>query len=144
MKQIKKFGKELKALRAKSGMTQPELAGASGVTTSIVNDLENGIRAAGVKTINKIAMGLGLEDQDRYLLLLRGLEFSKRDFLIPDFADFPSELLNFLPYALRRAGISPKDIKKIELPDQKNKNLAITLKSRKKIQLEIRLSMAKV
>ena len=65
-------------------------------------------------------MGLGLEDQDRYLLLLRGLEFSK-EIAIPDFADFPSELLNFLPYALRRAGISPKDIKKIELPDQKNK-----------------------
>ena len=78
----KEFGKKIKKLRAKAGLTQPELAKASGVATSIVNDVENGIRSAGCKTINKIGMGLELSDQDRFLLILQGLQFSRRDFLI--------------------------------------------------------------
>ena len=143
MGKIKEFGQKLKSLRAKTGLTQPELAKASGVTTSIVNDLENGIRTAGVKTINKIALGLGLEDQDRYLLLLQGLALSKRDFLIPDLAEYPPELLNFLPYVLRRAGIQARDIGKIDLPNRTRKNLKLTLKSKKVLHLEIRLSMPK-
>ena len=136
----KKFGKQIKTLRAKSGLTQPQLAKASGVATSIVNDVENGIRSAGSKTINKIALGLGLSDQDRFLLLLEGLKLSKRDFLIPDFADYSPELLNFLPYVLNKAGIKSKDINKIDLPGQDRKYLMITLKNQKKIQLDIRIS----
>ena len=136
----KKFGKQIKALRAKFGLTQPQLAKASGVATSIVNDVENGIRSAGSKTINKIALGLGLSDQDRFLLILDGLKFSKRDFLIPDFEDYSPELLNFLPYVLNKAGIKSKDINKIDLPDQNRKNLMITLQNQKKIQLDIRIS----
>jgi transcriptional regulator with XRE-family HTH domain len=143
MSNEKQFGKQIKILRAKAGQTQPQLAKASGVATSIVNDVENGIRSAGSKTVNKIALGLGLSDQERYLLILAGLKFSKRDFLIPDFADYSPELLNFLPYVLNKAGIKSKHIKKIELPDQQRKNLTITLKTKKKIQLDIRISASK-
>ena len=51
--ELKALGKKLKALRRQSGMTQPQLANASGVATSIVNDIENGIRSAGSKTLKK-------------------------------------------------------------------------------------------
>ena len=136
----KEFGKKIKKLRAKAGLTQPELAKASGVATSIVNDVENGIRSAGCKTINKIGMGLELSDQDRFLLILKGLQFSRRDFLIPDFENYPPELLNFLPYVLNRAGIQAENIKNIELPGADRKNLEIRLINGKTIQLDIRVS----
>ena len=140
VKSKKAFGKNLKQLRGKAGMTQPELASASRVATSIVNDVENGIRSAGSKTLNRIAMGLQLPDNERFLFLLAGLTLSKRDFLIPDFSSYPPELLNFLPYALNRAGIKASAIKRIDLPDHKRKNLEITLKSKEKVALEIRLT----
>ena len=57
-----KIGKLLKEYRKKADLTQPQLAGASGVATSIVNDVENGIRNAGSKTLNRIAHGLNLSD----------------------------------------------------------------------------------
>ncbi len=138
-----RMGKQLKSLRNKSGLTQPELARASGVTTSIVNDLENGIRTAGSKTLDKIARGLELPDEERFLLLLNGLSLSKRDFLIPDFSPYSPELLNFLPYALFRSGIKPEHISSIDLPDSKRKNLEITLKSKQTLSLEIRLAQTK-
>ena len=68
MSSIKAFGKNLKSLRKKSGFTQPELAKESKVATSIVNDIENGIRTAGCKTLNKIAMGLGMSDEGLSLI----------------------------------------------------------------------------
>ena len=77
MATVKNFGKQLKALRKKASLTQPELAKLSQVATSIVNDIENGIRTAGCKTLNKIATGLGMPDDERFLFLLAGLAFQK-------------------------------------------------------------------
>ena len=78
MKRIKStLGKIIREKRKKMGLTQPQLADKSGVTTSIINDLENGIRSAGSKTINKIAYGLELQEEARFELLLVGLTFSK-------------------------------------------------------------------
>jgi transcriptional regulator with XRE-family HTH domain len=139
----KTFGKKLKAFRRKTGMTQPQLAKASGVATSIVNDVENGIRTAGSKTLNKIALGLKLTEEDRFLFLLNGLRLSKRDFLIPDFKDYPPEILNFLPYALLRSGIKSSEVNEITLPGEKTKNLQVRLKSGKTFSLEIRLAAGK-
>ena len=136
----KALGKKLKAFRSKSGMTQPQLAKESGVATSIVNDLENGIRSAGSKTLNRIAQGLQLPEEERFLFVLDGLRLSKRDFLIPDFRDYPPEILNFLPYALMRAGIKAQDVRKISLPNEDRKNLQVKLKSGKTFSLEVRLS----
>ena len=85
-------------------------------------------------------MGLELSDQDRFLLILQGLQFSRRDFLIPDFENYPPELLNFLPYVLNRAGIQAENIKNIELPGADRKNLEIRLINGKTIQLDIRVS----
>ena len=143
MATVKNFGKQLKALRKKASLTQPELAKASKVATSIVNDIENGIRTAGCKTLNKIATGLGMPDDERFLFLLAGLAFSKRDFVIPDFSEYSPELLNYLPYVLQRSGIKAVNIKQIDLPNQECKNLQITLKSKQKLALEIRLAPLK-
>ena len=143
MATVKNFGKQLKALRKKASLTQPELAKASKVATSIVNDIENGIRTAGCKTLNKIATGLEMPDDERFLFLLAGLTFSKRDFVIPDFSEYSPELLNYLPYVLQRSGIKAANIKQIDLPNQERKNLQITLKSRQKLALEIRLASLK-
>ena len=143
MATVKNFGKQLKALRKKASLTQPELAKASKVATSIVNDIETGIRTAGCKTLNKIATGLGMPDDERFLFLLAGLAFSKRDFVIPDFSEYSPELLNYLPYVLQRSGIKAANIKQIDLPNQERKNLQITLKSKQKLALEIRLAPLK-
>ena len=143
MATVKNFGKQLKALRKKASLTQPELAKASKVATSIVNDIENGIRTAGCKTLNKIATGLGMPDDERFLFLLAGLAFSKRDFVIPDFSEYSPELLNYLPYVLQRSGIKAANIKQIDLPNQERKNLQVTLKSKQKLALEIRLAPLK-
>ena len=143
MATVKNFGKQLKALRKKASLTQPELAKLSKVATSIVNDIENGIRTAGCKTLNKIATGLEMPDDERFLFLLAGLTFSKRDFVIPDFSEYSPELLNYLPYVLQRSGIKAANIKQIDLPNQEHKNLQITLKSKQKLALEIRLAPLK-
>ena len=134
------LGKQLREYRKKAGLTQPELAKTSGVATSIVNDIENGIRVAGSKTLDRIAKGLQLSDEQRYQFLLIGLIFSKRDFMIPDFQAFPPEILNFLPYALSRVGIKPIDIIKVKLPSSARESLEILMKNNKAFRLDIRIA----
>jgi len=140
IKKLKKFGKVLKGLRKERGLTQPQLAHASGVSTSIVNDLENAIRSAGCKTVNKIARGLELNDEDRFRFILISLQLSKRDFVIPDFTDFPPEIINFLPYILDKSGINSKKIKKVELGAGNKGGMQITTTEGLKMSIEIRLS----
>ena len=137
---ILKLGKILKSLRKQSGLTQPELSSKSGVSTSIVNDLENGIRTAGCKTIDKIARGLELNNEDRFLLVLKGIDLSKRDFVIPDFTNFPSEVVNFLPYILSMSGITPYKIKHVDLEKGNKGGIQITTNNDLKLSVEIRLS----
>jgi transcriptional regulator with XRE-family HTH domain len=137
------FGQNLKAFRKKACMTQPQLAKASSVATSIVNDVENGIRIAGIKTLDNIAQGLELTEEDRFVFLLDGLRLSKRDFLIPDFKDYPPEILNFLPFALLKTGVSSSEINEITVSKGKSKSLQVHLKSGKTFSIEIRLSSGK-
>jgi transcriptional regulator with XRE-family HTH domain len=137
---ILKLGKILKSFRKQSGLTQPELASKSGVSTSIVNDLENGIRTAGCKTIDKIARGLELNNEDRFRLVLKGIDLSKRDFVIPDFSSFPAEIVNFLPYILSRSGITPDKIKQVDLEKGNKGGIQITTNNDLKLSVEIRLS----
>ena len=106
-KTANKIGKLLKDYRRKADLTQPQLAGASGVATSIVNDIENGIRNAGSKTLDRIARGLNLSDEDRFTFIMSGLSLSKRDFLIPDFSDYPPEVLNYLPFVFKVRNSAP-------------------------------------
>lgn len=52
------FGKILKELRIKAGMTQAELAAASGVSLGSVRNLEQGIRKPTWETVQKLARAL--------------------------------------------------------------------------------------
>ena len=101
-KTVSKIGKLLKNYRKKANLTQPQLAGASGVATSIVNDVENGIRNAGSKTLDRIARGLNLSDEERFTFIMYGLSLSKRDFLIPDFSAILSKLPSMFEIFLLR------------------------------------------
>jgi len=73
---VNKIGKLLKEYRKRANLTQPQLAGASGVATSIVNDVENGIRNAGSKTLDRIARGLNLSNEERFTFIMAGLSLS--------------------------------------------------------------------
>ncbi len=137
---LSNLGKILKTFRKQSAMTQPELASKSGVSTSIVNDLENGIRTAGCKTIDKIAHGLELNDEDRFRLILKCIDLSKRDFVIPDFTKFPSEIINFLPYILSKNGFSPEKIKQVNLVEGQKGGIQILTHENLKLSIEIRLT----
>lgn len=138
-----KIGKLLKEYRKKADLTQPQLAGASGVATSIVNDVENGIRNAGSKTLDRIARGLNLSDEERFKFIMIGLSLSKRDFLIPDFSDYPPEILNYLPFVFQKSGIEPFEVKKVILPSKDNKQFQVLLKNGKSMAMEIRLTPLK-
>ena len=138
-----KIGKLLKEYRKKADLTQPQLAGASGVATSIVNDVENGIRNAGSKTLDRIARGLNLSDEERFKFIMIGLSLSKRDFLIPDFSGYPPEILNYLPFVFQKSGIEPTEVKKIILPSKDNKQFQVLLKNGKSMAMEIRLTPLK-
>jgi hypothetical protein len=105
--------------------------------------VENGIRTAGCNTLNKIALGLELNDEDRFLLILKGLELSKRDFVIPDFTGYPPEIINFLAYIFSKSGITPKNIKKVELGHDQKGGMQITTLENVKLNVEIRLSQQK-
>ena len=43
------------------------------MATSIVNDIENGIRIAGSKTLDKIAYGLELSNEERFKFIMIGM-----------------------------------------------------------------------
>jgi transcriptional regulator with XRE-family HTH domain len=137
---ILKLGKSLMSFRTQKGITKPDVAELCGVSSSCVNDLENGIRTAGCKTLNKIARGLELNDEDRFRLILKGLELSKRDFVIPDFAAFPPEIINFLPYILAKNGIQPKRIKNVELAPDDKSGIQITTTDDLTLSIEIKLT----
>ena len=72
-----------------------------------------------------------------------GLSLSKRDFLIPDFSDYPPEVLNYLPFVFQKSVIQPKTVKKIILPSKEDKRFQVVLKNGKAMAMEIRLSPVK-
>ena len=134
---IKDFGIVLKKERQLRGFTQGQLAKESGVATSIVNDLENGIRHAGIKSLAKIAKGLGLNEERKLSFLLAGIVFSKRDQGLPDLDNYHPVLYNFLPYSLRRQGISPEEINDVFPPTTPGAPLEIHLKNGTLISMKI-------
>ncbi|NBE55198.1 helix-turn-helix domain-containing protein, partial [Streptomyces boluensis] len=56
------FGRQLRALRSRAGLTQEELAHTSGVSVRALADLERGrARGAQRRTVQALAEGLGLD-----------------------------------------------------------------------------------
>lgn len=141
---IRAFGSLLRFERHKTGLTQGELAKKAGVATSIVNDLENGIRHAGVKTLEKLAKGLGLNENRALEFLLAGIAFSKRDHVLPVLRDYPPALFNFLPYALRRHGVWAKDVKAAHPPQEAGQPFTLELTNGKTLAVRITLQVSDI
>jgi transcriptional regulator with XRE-family HTH domain len=60
------FGALLRACRLAAGLSQEELAGASGMSVRAISDLERGrTRRPYPDSLNRLATGLGLDDQAR-------------------------------------------------------------------------------
>jgi transcriptional regulator with XRE-family HTH domain len=55
------FGAQVKALRAEKGMTQEELSQRSGLAIRFLQDVEAGNKQASIKTVFKLADGLGVK-----------------------------------------------------------------------------------
>lgn len=57
----KAFGRRVRELRLKQGLTQESLAEAAGVHTTFISNVERGYRVPSVPTLLRLAGGLGVE-----------------------------------------------------------------------------------
>lgn len=60
----KSFGHAVRGLRAKAGLTQEDLADASGLSRNYVSDLELGKKQPTLSTIARLAEALGLRPHE--------------------------------------------------------------------------------
>ena len=65
------FGKRVRELREKRGLSQEKLAQASGLTTSFVSTIEGGKKTPSLTTVLKLARGLKVDAAE----LFAGLTF---------------------------------------------------------------------
>lgn len=66
------FAKRLKALRVEKQLTQEELAGMTGLSTSFISSLERGVDAASFESLDSIAKALGVSVKDLFDFESRG------------------------------------------------------------------------
>lgn len=64
MKEIKQIGKNIARIRNRKGMTQLDVAAASGMEVNSLGRIENGRTNPTVKTLVKIAKALGVKLTD--------------------------------------------------------------------------------
>lgn len=63
----KKFGNKIKELRILKRVSQEELAFRCGLSKNYVSDVERGTRNVSLKSIEKFATGLEVEEKDLFL-----------------------------------------------------------------------------
>jgi len=63
---MKNLGKRLKHAREKSGLSQRELAKASGVSQGMISQIEAGNKEGGLSTLEKLSEGLGISFEALY------------------------------------------------------------------------------
>ena len=68
MELLKSIGKRIQFIREKRGFTQEQLEERTGVNTKYISAIERGQKNATVKTLQKIAKGLGIELYELFLL----------------------------------------------------------------------------
>ena len=101
--------------RSKVGLSQASLAKKGGISVSMINDIENATRVAGIKTLRRIAEALGLPEHRSIEFMLQGLALSRRDYALPGFEDYEPLLFNLVPYFLKSNGITPLEIESCNL-----------------------------
>lgn len=62
------LGKRIQAIREKAGLTQEQLEEKTGVNTKYISAIERGQKNVTIKTLDKIANGLGVELYELFLL----------------------------------------------------------------------------
>ncbi len=62
------LGKRIQAIREKAGLTQDQLEEKTGVNTKYISAIERGQKNVTIKTLDKIANGLGVELYELFLL----------------------------------------------------------------------------
>jgi transcriptional regulator with XRE-family HTH domain len=65
---LQQFGKNIKRLRASSGLTQQALAKAAGLTHNFINDIENGKKWISANTLAKLSEALNASPHQFFLL----------------------------------------------------------------------------
>lgn len=61
-----RFGANLRAIRRSQGLSQPDLAQVSHVSTQVVSNVERGTAVPSIDTICKIARGLGVDPRELF------------------------------------------------------------------------------
>jgi transcriptional regulator with XRE-family HTH domain len=70
------IGKTIRLLRDEAGLTQEELAHASGINTSEISHLERGLRNPKWETMKRLARGLGVSCAD---MVARAEQFEREE-----------------------------------------------------------------
>ena len=63
------FGANIKSLRLKKGLSQRELAERSGLDVTYCSGIERGVRNASLKSLEKVAKGLGCSISETFVAL---------------------------------------------------------------------------
>lgn len=103
---MKEFTEYFRDLRTRQGMTNVALAERARVPASLISDLQNGRRAVGEIQATRLGRALGLDASELRSFVLRAVSGSTRKVLAEN-ADYPAEIINAAPAALRAAQISP-------------------------------------
>jgi transcriptional regulator with XRE-family HTH domain len=147
-----RFGEMLKELRSSGGLTLREVGELTGITFSLISAMEHGEKTVGADSAVKLADAFGLTGEERDEFLLKAAATRRRDKLVRDARDLPAELLNFLPQALRNAGVDVAAISACQLESPReqsegalqgfNRTLAINLNDGKKLMCGLKLEWA--
>ena len=62
----KRFGANLKAIRRSRGLSQPELAEISDLSTQVISNLERATAVPSIDTVCKIARGIGIDPRELF------------------------------------------------------------------------------
>jgi transcriptional regulator with XRE-family HTH domain len=100
-----KFGKKIAAMRGSLSLRRLERK--CGVSFSLIGGIENGRRAAGKRSLQKLGRCFGLRGQKLEDFIEDGLMASGRDKLLEPTKHYPAPVYNLLARRLSDAGISP-------------------------------------
>lgn len=144
------FSELLRKYRNAAQLSQVQLGKAADVSASLINDIENGVRIPGRKSIMKLADGLHLNAAEARSFMLAGLQLSTRDHILPELEGCDPAIINALGIKLlEEARIKPEDIQSVESSMSAGKepshalrpDLVIRLKDGRAIAVEFKIKV---
>lgn len=107
------FAKQLQELRKEKLLTVKELGDRAKVPSTLISGLQSGQRSVGENNATRIGQALGLEGDQLRAFVYAALNEAKRKALSAA-NEYPSEIVNHLPFMLHSAGIEAAEIEAIE------------------------------